>query len=147
MIGVGNDRERTVRAGLARICAEMLAGHGDGVRGKIKIKRRLVLEATSDFNRAVADARGGGIAWEQIAEHVPGFVRLAVPAQQRSCSTSSRWTVPVTASATSPGVAMLVSGLVLHHGTYGGHPLDVESADRAAVGRLPTRTAPTPLSG
>lgn len=52
----------------------MLAGQGDGVRGKIKIERRLVLEATSDFNRAVADARGGGIAREQIAEHVSGFV-------------------------------------------------------------------------
>ena len=145
IIGVGNDRERTVRAGLARICAEMLAGHDDGLLGRIEIERRLVLEATRDLNRAVANARGGGIAWEQIADTSRASWRLAVPAQQRSCSTWSRWTVPVTASVTSHGVAMTVSDLVLHHGTYGGHPLDVESGHRAAEGRLLTRTTPASL--
>jgi hypothetical protein len=124
------DQERAMRQGLERTSVEMLAYGDNGILAEAAIGRRLVVEATRSFNRSVARARAEGFTWEQIAEHVPGYVR----AYGDEAGEALYDEVAVVSAGLQERYVSWRCGdceaLVLDQGPYAGHPADVEPGHR-----------------
>jgi hypothetical protein len=130
-----------MRQGLERTSAEMLAYGDNGILAEVAIGRRLVVEATHNFNRSVARARAEGLTWEAIAEQVPGYVR----AYGDEAGEALYDEVAVVSADLRERYVSWRCGhcqsLVLDQGPYGGHPADVEPGHQQGCARLSREVA------
>lgn len=142
----GNEQERAMRLGLVCTRTAMLAGHDNDVLAKVDVERRLMVEATRNFNQAVAGARAAGFAWEEIAESVPDFAHShGVHAAEKLFELVSAGDSRLSERYVSWRCGDC-EGLVLDQGPYSANPVNSEPGHRESCGRL-TRDLDAYLAG
>jgi hypothetical protein len=136
--GLDDERRRlldqTMCVGLSRTRHQML-GHDEGVLDKVEVERRLVMETTKAFNRAVADARAADLTWHQITQRVPGLVTAYGPRAVEQLFEMVAVAGSRLGDRYAPWRCGECDGLVRDYGPYGGHPIDAEPGHRGDCGR------------
>jgi hypothetical protein len=125
------DLDQTMYVGLSRTRRQMLGDQGDGVLDMVEVERRLVMETTKAFDRAVADARAADFTWEEITQRVPGLVRTYGPHAAEKLFEMVAVVGSRLGERYAPWRCSECDGLVRDFDPYGGHPVDVEPGHRA----------------
>jgi hypothetical protein len=125
------DLNQAMCVGLSRTRRQMLGDHGDGVLDMVEVERRLVMETTKTFDRAVADARAADFTWEEITQRVPGLVRTYGPHAAEKLFEMVAVVGSRLGERYAPWRCGECDGLVRDFGPYGGHPVDVEPGHRS----------------
>lgn len=124
------DLDQAMYVGLSRTRRQMLRDHGNGVLDMVEVERRLVMETTKAFDRAVADARAADFTWEEITQRVPGLVRTYGPHAAEKLFEMVAVVGARVGERYAPWRCGECDGLVRDYGPYGGHPVDVEPGHR-----------------
>ena len=132
------DLDQAMYVGLARTRRQMLGDHGDELLDKVEVERRLVVETTRAFNRAVAEARAVDFTWEQITQRVPGLVRTFGPQAAERLFEMVAVVGSRVGERYAPWLCGECDGLVRDYGPYGGHPVDTEPGHQGDCERQTT---------
>ncbi len=136
--GLDDERRRlldqAMYVGLSRTRHQML-GHDEGILDKVEVERRLVMETTKAFNRAVADARAADLTWDQITQRVPGLITAYGPRAVEQLFEMVAVAGSRLGDRYAPWRCGECDGLVRDYGPYGGHPIDAEPDHRGDCGR------------
>lgn len=124
------DLDQAMYVGLSRTRRQMLGDHADGVLDRVEVERRLVMETTKAFDRAVTDARAADFTWQQITDRVPGLVTAYGPRAVESLFEMVAVAGSRLGDRYAPWRCGECDGLVRDYGPYGGHPVDVEPGHR-----------------
>ena len=133
-----SDLDQAMYVGLTRTRQHMLDDQGAGLLDRVEVERRLVMETTKAFTRAVTEARAADFAWEQITQRVPGLVRTYGPQAAERLFEMIAVVGSRPSERHAPWRCGECDGLVRDYGPYGGHPVDAEPGHRGDCERQTT---------